>query len=712
MQTRVPWTTSRVIGSPDPPLPYHVTRAWPSLKFEQPIGLYPEPGSSRLILLEYSGKLRLVTLNPEKPASSLWADLGQGLPPRVWYSLTFHPRYLENGLIYVFSNGPNAGPRKDRLASYQTTLVNGERTLDPKSEKLVLEWDSGGHDGGDVIFGPEGYLYVTTGDGTSSSDVNNSGQRIDDLPASVLRIDVDHPENGKPYRIPPDNPFLNVPGARGEVYAFGLRNPWRMSYDPPSQQIWIGDVGQDTWEMIYLLQRGANYGWSRREGSHDFRRDVPQGPAPFVNPIAEHHHSESRCITGGYVYRGKKHPDLIGCYIYCDYDTGKVWGLKYENGKVTSHRELADTTYKVGGFGRDHEGELYLIAYAGELLQLTPTPPAPPEVPTATAIAKFPRKLSDTGLFTSVPEHRMAPGVIPYDVNSPLWSDGALKERYMAIPGEGKIEVTNSRGWNFPDGTVMVKSFALEIEPGNPRSRKRIETRLLTKQEGEWVGYSYEWNDEQTDATLVEKGGKDRDFKKQTGSQKWHYPSRAECMVCHSRAAQYVLGLTTMQMNRDHDYDGVTDNQLRAFDHVGLFAKPLEKKPTELPRLVDPHDPRIPLETRVRSYLHANCSSCHVPDGGGNARFDVEFTTELHATKLVNVSPTQGDFGIVGAHLIAPGTPDKSILFRRISSLPGQGRMPPLATAVIDQHAVDMLHAWITTLTPIPPPAELPYPEP
>src|SRR5262249_21772316 len=192
--------------------------------------------------------------------------------------------------------------------------------------------------------------------------------------------------------------------------------------------------------------------------------------------------------------------------------------------------------------------------------------------------AKFPTRLSETGLFASVREHRPAPGLIPYSVIAPLWSDGAAKERFLALPGTAQIDFTTSRGWDCPDGTVLVKTFALELEAGNPASRRRVETRLLTRRDGQWAGYSYAWDEAQADAILVAAGGADKRFAVRDAAapggrreQVWHYPSRAECMVCHSRAANWVLGLTTLQMNREHDYGGVRANQLRTLEHLGVF---------------------------------------------------------------------------------------------------------------------------------------------
>src|SRR5262249_14057604 len=273
--------------------------------------------------------------------------------------------------------------------------------------------------------------------------------------------------------------------------------------------------------------------------------------------------------------------------------------------------------------GRDSAG--------GATSRLAPAPPAPPDAPA------FPRKLSDTGLFVNTRDLKPAPGVIPYSVNAELWSDGATKERYLSVPGTGKIEyetVTYPQpapgsvpGWRFPDDTVLVKTFSLELEPGNPASRRRLETRLLharrmpgPEEYGDqvWNGYTYVWNDEQTDAELAEAKGLDRvftikDAKAPGGSrrQTWHFPSRAECAGCHTMTAKYALGLNTLQMNRDHDYGGVVANQMATLEHIGLFDRKLPDVPEKLPRLADYRDPKADLDARARAYLHANCSHCH-----------------------------------------------------------------------------------------------------
>ena len=220
------------------------------------------------------------------------------------------------------------------------------------------------------------------------------------------------------------------------------------------------------------------------------------------------------------------------------------------------------------------------------------------------------------------------------------------------------------------------------------------------------MGYSYIWNDEQTDATLVDAAGTDRVFTIQDSSapngsreQSWHYPSREECMGCHSRAANYVLGLTTLQMNKVHNYGTVSDNQLRTLNHINVFKKPLSKSPEEYPKLVDPYNPNEPLEARARSYLHAACANCHVHTGGGNARIVLDFTTDLDKTYSVDFRPQHDTYGIPDAVLIAPGEPERSILYQRVARQ-GKGQMPPLATSQQDLQAAQLLYDWISQMKP------------
>ena len=569
---RVPWTTSHVVGSPNPPPPYRVRRAFPKLTFNQPLYVVTEPGTDDMLVIShdggYEGPAHIDRLKNRADADKTEPFLDMN---RIAYGLAFHPDYAKNGYIYVGSNGPDGEKVKMDRVSRFTVDRKPPYHCDPKSEVVILEWASNGHNGGDLGFGPDGYLYVTSGDGTSDSDGDLRGQDLTHLTAKVLRIDVDHPAGGKPYSVPKDNPFVDRKGARPETWAYGMRNPWRMTFDRKTGRLWVGQNGQDLWEQAYVIHKGDNCGWSVNEGSHPFQPERARGPDPIVMPAVEHHHSVFRSLTGGVVYFGAKYPDLDGAYIYGDYSTGAIWAARNDGTKTLSDAPLADSRLQIVGFGLDPDGELLIVDHAGGLYTLEPTPKGKPAPP-------FPTRLSETGVFTSVKGHQVDPGLIPYDVNAPLWSDGASKERFIGLPGDGQIEFTTWRGWNFPEGTVLVKTFSLDLAGGDAPSRRRIETRLLTKQDGQWQGYSYLWNDAQTDAELVPAAGVDRVYEVRDGGkpggsrkQTWHYPARAECMVCHSRAANWVLGLTEMQMNKVHDYGGVRDEQLRTLEHLGVF---------------------------------------------------------------------------------------------------------------------------------------------
>jgi len=772
-----PLTTSRVVGSPEPPAPFRTRVAYPKLKINLPIFGAHVPGSDWM-LAGTQTKPALIRFkdSPEVEAFETLLEF----PEMTIYNATFHPKFAENGFLYIGSTGPATTgfvpESAERFKEFKEKTVRITRyrmdpktfEFDPKSAKLILEWESNGHSGADCVFGNDGMLYVTSGDGTSDSDMIQTGQGLDHLLAKVLRIDVDHPDPGKTYSVPKDNPFVSLKGARPETWAYGFRNPWRITCDRKTGDIWVGNNGQDLWEQTYRVERGANYGWSVMEGSHPFYLDRKPGPTPFVKPTTEHPHSEARSLTGGVVYHGEKLPELRGAYIYGDHSTGKVWAVKHDGKQVTYHRELVDTPFHITHFCVDSHGELLVLDHQsgdkGNMYYLEPTPES--EIATFKAQAadptspnRFPRKLSESGLFASVKGHVMQPSLLPYSVNAPLWSDGAHKARWLAIPHdpnrkEPPIDMSSNRGWNVPDDTVLVKSFALDAEADKPETRRWIETRFLVKQQGEWFGYSYEWNDDQTDGVLVEKTGKDREFtirdpKAKDGIRKqtWHYPSRTECMVCHSRAANFVLGLSTLQFNRDHDYgNGVIDSQLKVLERHGLVKlgawqteniaairrelqeKGLEDKeleaavkqrtasrdqrgypktemlamsPVSFPKLVDPYDLKADLTARARSYLHANCAICHIDAGGGNAQMQLEFFTPLAKAKFVDEKPLHHKFDLPDARIIAPGHPERSTLLTRLSRRgPSSGQMPQLGTSLVDQEAVELFREWIASLKP------------
>ena len=695
---RIVWRDSRVVGSPEPPLPYRTVRTYEKLDLHRPVYVEREPGTNRMLL---------ITLDePGQGPSTLRAfdDAEDAAESEVLIHFkrqilgyAFHPNYIENGYLFLLSNGPQGEEVKQNRIARFTVDRQPPHNVVEDSELVILEWDSNGHNGGDVAFGPDGYLYCPTGDGTADSDTDLTGQGLDDLLAVLLRIDVDHPAEGKQYSVPPDNPFLDVPAAQPEIWAVGFRNPWRIDYDHRLDQLWVAQNGQDLWEQAYLVRRGENYGWSVTEGSHPFYLERKTDPEPITYPTVEHHHSEARSLTGGIVYWGDKLPELQGAYIYGDYSTGKIWAVKHDGTQVTEHREIADTTFEVVGFAENRAGELLVLDLGGGIYRFEPTPPVTDAPP-------FPRLLSETGLFTSVAGHQVHPALLPYGVNVELWSDGAHKERWIAIPGDAQMTYSAQRGWDLPEGSVLVKSFGLEREAGRPETRRWIETRLLTRQEGEWIGYSYLWNDAQTEAVLVEKAGRDVDFtitdpagENGIRTQSWHYPSRAECMVCHSRAAKYVLGISTHQLNREHAFSTGNRNQIELYEALGMFDAELPKRPAEMDKLAALSDESASLDLRARSYLHANCSFCHVPAGGGNSAVDFELGADLENASFVDAAPVHNKFGLDDARIVAHGSPERSVLMYRLSRR-GKDQMPPLASAVVDERAIEVIRAWIEQL--------------
>ncbi len=713
LANRVFWTTSRVRGSADPPDPYTPQIAFPKLKFDQPLGMNWIPGTNRFILAERFGKLYTFEDNRSAEAE-LFLDL-----ERETFGIAMHPTFLENGYVFVTTVYEFDGKKITRVSRFETK-TNDRLHSDLATEKVIFEWTHGGHNGGVLRFGNDGYLYLSTGDQSAWSDWNLTGQRIDDHLACMLRFDVDLPSEGRAYSIPPDNPFIGAKDpntgkdAKPEIYSYGHRNPWQFSFDREGH-LFVGDVGQDLFEMIEVVEKGGNYGWSINEGRHPYMPERPKGPTPILPPLVEHPHSDFRSITGGFVSYATESKDLYGHYIYGDYDTGKIWGLKLVDGLAAQHRQLADTQFRIATFGQSGSGRVVFADFSdGRIYELIPAP-----LP-ASAEPQFPRKLSETGIFKSTKDHIVADGVMPYDVNSPLWSDGATKERFIGLPGNGQIEfdtvsypIASVPGWRFPDNTVLVKSFSIEMETGNSNSTKRLETRLLHHKRMPgghddpngtqvWNGYTYVWNDEQTDAELLEAGGLDKqltilDSKALGGNrqQVWHFPSRAECALCHTMSAKYALGVFTAQMNRDYEYShGESINQLKQFERWGVFTKPLPKEPSELPKLDDPMKVSGSAVDRARSYLHANCSHCHRIFGGGIVDIELLWNSPIEKTSIVNANPKRGYFGILDGKLIAPSEPDRSVLLYRMEHL-GTGHMPHVASNMVDQFGAAVIRQWI-----------------
>lgn len=693
---RLPWTNTTLTGSPEPPLPYRTTPAFPKLEIKQPLSIDAEPGRDGYLVIQHLGSwappAKILRIGDDAGASAAETVLELG-PDAIAYELAFHREYATNGHVFVGHNRKVGEVNKTRVSRF-TVDRQPPHHIDPASEVVIIEWDSNGHNGGAVDFGGDGMLYVTSGDGTGDSDTNLRGQDLSELTSKVLRIDVDRTDPGKNYAVPPDNPFVGREGVRPETWAYGFRNPWRMCYDGALDQLWVGQNGQDLWESAVLVRRGANYGWSVMEGNHSFLPGHAAGPDPISPVTVEHHHSEARSLTGGVVYQGEALPELRGAYVYGDWSTGKVWGVKHDGARVTWHAEIADTPFQITGFGLDRRGELLVIDHVSGFHRLVRNDEAPGE--------PFPTRLSETGLYESTRERRWIPALVAYEVNSPLWSDGAEKRRAFVVPTDGQISFkAGAQGWDFPEGSVIVKEFAYSVGGNEGRSRP-VETRVMTKRQGEWIGYSYAWDERGEDAALVAKEGMDRTFQVldgenpgRTREQVWRYPSRAECLVCHSRAANWVLGLSTAQMNRVETEENGGANQIVTLASAGFFSNPPTEEPTRLDRLADPADGGASLESRVRSYLHSNCANCHVEAGGGNAAINLASHIDRDQMRVLDVEPQHERFDLgAAARLVAPGAPERSVLWLRLARR-GAAQMPPLATTRVDPLGSSLVRDWI-----------------
>jgi len=371
--------------------------AFPKLPLDKPIWMSEAPdGSRRLFIVEQPGRILSVPHGHDgKDATEFFNIIARN--PLVeneegLLGLAFHPQFRTNGLFYVYYSQQN--PRRSIISEFKVAATNPAKA-DLASERRLLEipqpyWN---HNGGQVSFGPDGFLYIGSGDGGAANDPHNNGQNPASLLAKLLRIDVNSRtvvrgwgrQRQLEYGIPQDNPFageIEKYGVRKEIWATGLRNPWRFSWDRETGDLWLGDVGQDDWEEINLIVKGGNYGWPVREAFHHFK----PGPAAsqFIEPVLEYphrpeqakntkfsEHSVGLSVTGGYVYRGKKYPALRGVYVYADYNLGTIWGLRYQNGKVLEYGTLLEQPKNVVSFAEDADGELYVLCFDDKIFKLT-----------------------------------------------------------------------------------------------------------------------------------------------------------------------------------------------------------------------------------------------------------------------------------------------------------------------------------------------------
>lgn len=702
-----------------PSYSYQMVPAFTGLRFIDPVAMATPPGeTNRLFIVEKSGLIQLIA-DLSQPTKTVFLDISDNTRNEGEsgaLGLAFHPNYAENGYFFVFYSAIEGRSQlHNRLSRFKVDPTNPNRALSESETILFSQEDqASNHNGGDIHFGPDGYLYVSLGDEGGGNDNYNNSQLINkDFFAGILRIDVDErPENLLPnthpavrgsYRVPADNPFVgvtrfnnlpvNAESVRTEFWAVGLRNPWRMTFDPATGRLVTGDVGQSAREEINLIEKGGNYGWAFREGTIAGPKAPTRGFSS-INPIFEYGRSDGVSVTGGVFYWGNRLPELAGLYIFSDFAHGHIRALRFELDGSVSPLYIGNEQ-QISAFGIDPSNGDLLTADINdqqiERLVRSATTGGDP----------IPELLSQVGAFSDAPTMALNPGWLPYEINVPFWSDHAIKSRWFSIPNEeDKIVFTEQGNWEFPTGSVWLKHFELEMIEGDAESRRRLETRFIVRNEGGIYGVTYKWNDEETDAELVAEEGLNETLTIQTAEggtrlQTWRYPSRTECLACHDQSAGWALGFHTAQLNRDFHYSGGTANQLTALHEAGYFSNPAAPQPNLLAALAPAHDANVSLEHRVRSYLDANCSNCHNPNGLSQGEFDARYETPTTLANLIH-----GPLNSVGPggqmELVRPGFAEHSMLLRRLSHR-GPGQMPPVGSNELDTMAIDLITEWITT---------------
>ncbi|MBI1841207.1 MAG: PQQ-dependent sugar dehydrogenase [Verrucomicrobia bacterium] len=694
---------------------YQLSNVFENLAFTAPVAVVSPPGeTNRLFVAERVGRV-LVISNLAMPTKTLFLDL-QGRTAQYniesgLLGLAFHPGFATNGYFFVFRTAlmPTIG-YADVLTRYQVAKSSPNQ-VDIASETVVfaISDPSDEHNAGDLQFGPDGYLYVAMGDAGPFLASQANKQPIDEgLGAGILRLDVDNRFGSLPpnpltgatlnYRVPPDNPFVGAQAYQGlalapnkvrtEFFAVGLRNPWRMSFDRTTGRLFCGDVGSDQREEVNVVQKGANFGWPYFEGSLAMTPKPASIPGDFVftPPVTSYGHGaksdQGEAVVGGLVYRGARIAQLVGKYLFADNVRGHVWSLDYDPAAGTNQPFVRITGEPgISAFGVDPRDQEVLVAnhLSGAILKLVYVPPEQ---------ASFPPTLADTGVFKDLSNLTPSAGMIGYDLNAPFWSDFALKTRWFGLIGlDNAIQFSPSGNWGFPTGAVWIKHFEMEMTNGVPASRRRLETRFVVKNAQGFYAGTYKWDANQANASLVPDQGLDELLIVRDGTltrtQTWRYPSRAECSACHTAAGGYALGFRSTQLNRAHDYAGLSENQITALSNAGYFTQPVTDDLGSLRVLVAATNLDYPVEYRARSYLAANCSQCHQP--GSRATLDVfwdgRFETPLAQTALIG-------------NYVQPGDPAGSRILQKISTLVDM--MPPVGSSVLNTNGINLMLEWIS----------------
>lgn len=677
--------------------PVQLSSRYPAIAISQALWTRQVPGTDRLLVLSQNGRGYTFVDTPESSTTSLVLNLTSQTRSEGELGLlgaAFAPNFVTNRFIYFHYN-PADEPLRSRIARFSWTGA----TIDPASELVILEVDQpfANHNGGSIEFGPDDMLYIALGDGGSGGDPQNNAQNTGNLLGAILRIDVSQASNTAPYEIPPDNPWAMTSGSRGELWAIGLRNPYRVSFDQATGELWAGDVGQADREEIDIITGGGNYGWRVFEGTLPFNSaDNSLPDSAFNSPIIDLPRNLARSITGGDVYRGNRLPALNGSYIYGDFATDNIWSLQRNPGDAPTNTLLGSVT-NPAFFGTDSNNETLITSYTAGFFGLDP----------GSGLTTAPETLlSGTGLFSDLVQLTPTSGLIEYAVNEPAWTDGTGGMRWLAVPDDATIDFSADEPWTFPAGSLFVQQINLNTVD---RGLLRLETRILiVGADNDLMTFTYAWNDDQSDALLITQGSQrnvrvtNSDGEELTFSHT--IPSQGECLGCHNAAASRILGAAqTKQLNALFNYPDVEANQLHTFNSIDLFDNNIfaignETAAEDYSALPPSSDAAgATLAARARSYLDVNCAQCHRANGPTGSTLDLRSNIAERDLNAINIAPSAGDLGLTGAQLIAPGDSASSVLLERMRVLDGN-RMPPVGSNRVDEAGVALIQDWIDSL--------------
>jgi glucose/arabinose dehydrogenase/mono/diheme cytochrome c family protein len=715
-----------------PSASWRMVDAFPGLTFNTPNSMCAAPGiSNALFLVECAGRIWMVTNLATTPTKVLYLDITNRVLSDAFErgakGVACHPGFKTNGLMFVTYNYTSGGINYVRLSKFTNS--------NPASEVVLIQQVDDGpfHDIDTCRFGPDGYLYVSIGDEGGQEEQYQNAQRIDkDLYSCIIRIDVDKkPGNLEPnadvdiprdglgkayFSVPSNNPFVgatsfngrpvNSSQVRTEIYVLGLRNPWQFSFAPGTNKLWVADVGREAREEIDLLGPGQNAGWSWREASLPGPRsgqtinEAAESAAVLATPVLEYSHgsgtNQGYSITGGFVYQGTNYPGLNGLYIFADFISGHIWTMNPTNPVATFNRITGQSSLSAFLLDPSNNDILAIQWSAGDdsgrILRLVFNVDDSP----------FPQTLSATGFFADLSDLTPNPGAEAYAPNLPFWSDYATKRRWFLIKNTTDTLTYSRDGkWTFPTGMIWAKHFDLELQRGNPATRKRIETRMLVKTASGAYGVTYKWNAAGNEAFLVQDAGEEFDLSVTNNgiaaTQRYHIPSRSECVTCHNPQAGSVLSFNTRQLNCNGTIAGFSTNLLTGLMAAGYLVG-LNENPTVLPRYVRPDETQYSVESRARSYLAVNCAYCHQPGGSGPPSWNGRPELSLWDTGLINGIPLAG--ANPSHRLILPGDLNQSIVWNRVARTNGYTQMPPIGTNEKDTVAIQLLADWILNTLP------------